>query len=195
MLAQTGREAERQLRIPGIGSVTSSAALVQPELIIRPTTPGRPNWALRRRPLRARCAWPPQGITTSCCPNSTCPERQVPIRVKLPESTVDSIDNIRQLLVPGRGSDSQCDRCRTVCQTWRWPKHGHASTWLQPNIKSLGQNRPGAPWAIGSRVCRSLALAVTRRDRSDQANLPVRTSWPGQRRRSGLSACLRLEAL
>ena len=104
VLAQTGREAERQLRsIPGIGSVTSSAALVQPELIIRPDYARAAELGITAAAIARTVRVATTGDYDQLLPKLNLPERQVPIRVKLPESYRDNIDNIRQLLVPGRG--------------------------------------------------------------------------------------------
>lgn len=105
VLAQTGREAERQLRsIPGIGSVTSSAALVQPELIIPSRLrPGGRTGHYGGGHCAHGARGHHRGLRPAMLPKLNLPERQVPIRVKLPESYRDNIDNIRQLLVPGRG--------------------------------------------------------------------------------------------
>ena len=103
-LAQTGREAERQLRsIPGIGGVTSSAALVQPELIIRPDYARAAELGITAAAIARTVRVATAGDYDQLLPKLNLPERQVPIRVKLPESYRSNIDDIRQLLVPGRG--------------------------------------------------------------------------------------------
>ena len=103
VLTAAAGQVERELRtVPGISNVTTSASLVQPELIIRP------------RPERAA----ELGVTTAAISQATriatagdislnlaklnLPDRQIPINVRLRDSARTSIDQIRLLNVPSR---------------------------------------------------------------------------------------------
>jgi multidrug efflux pump subunit AcrB len=103
VLATTAASIERELRaVPGFSNVTTSASLLQPELVIRP------------RPSRAA----ELGVTTSAISQATriatsgditmnlsklnLPDRQVPIRVRLNDTARANIDQIKLLQVPSR---------------------------------------------------------------------------------------------
>lgn len=104
LLMQTAREAERQLRtIKGIGNVSSSAALVQPELIIRPNYARAADLGVTAASIARTVRIATAGDYDQLLPKMNLPERQIPIRVKLPKNTRNQIEDIRQLLVPARG--------------------------------------------------------------------------------------------
>lgn len=104
LLIATARKAERQLRgLSGIGNVSSSAALVQPELIIRPNYARAAELGVTAASIARTVRVATAGDYEQLLPKMNLPERQVPIRVKLPENTRNQIDDIRQLMVPARG--------------------------------------------------------------------------------------------
>ena len=104
MLNAAGREAERQLRtLSGIGGVKSSAALVRPELIIRPDYDRASSLGITAAAIARTVRVATSGDYDQFLAKMNLPDRQVPIRVKLPDSYRGSVDNIRQLLVPARG--------------------------------------------------------------------------------------------
>lgn len=104
LLMDTARKAERQLRgLSGIGNVTSSAALVQPELIIRPNYARAAELGVTAASIARTVRVATAGDYDQLLPKMNLPERQIPIRVKLPETSRNQIEDIRQLMVPARG--------------------------------------------------------------------------------------------
>ena len=107
VLSNTAREAERQLRtIPGIGGVTSGAALVQPELIIRPDYAKASELGITAASIARTVRVATAGDYDQLLPKLNLPDRQVPIRVKLPDSYRENVDDIRHLMVAARGGQS-----------------------------------------------------------------------------------------
>ncbi|MDO5653082.1 MAG: efflux RND transporter permease subunit [Brachymonas sp.] len=106
-LAEVAREAERQLRtIPGVGGVTSSAAMVQPEIIIRPDYARASELGITAAAIARTVRVATAGDYDQLLPKLNLPERQVPIRVKLPEGARNSIEAVRSLQVAARGGSS-----------------------------------------------------------------------------------------
>lgn len=102
-LTATAREVERQLRtLPGIGGVTSDAALVQPELIVRPDSARAAELGVTTAAIAQTVRVATAGDYEQQLPKMNLPDRQVPIRVKLPDSFRAHVGDLERLLVPGR---------------------------------------------------------------------------------------------
>lgn len=103
VLTQAAREAERQLRtLEGVGGVSSSAALVQPELIIRPDFARAADLGVSTAAIAQTVRVATAGDYDQQLPKMNLADRQVPIRVKLPDDARTSVADIEQLLVPSR---------------------------------------------------------------------------------------------
>jgi multidrug efflux pump subunit AcrB len=98
---------ERELRtIPGIGNVTSSASLVRPELVVRPTSPRRrPRRHLRRH--RRHAAHRHRRRLRQGLAKLNLAQRQVPIVVKLPAEARQDLALLASCAYPARMA-----RCR-----------------------------------------------------------------------------------
>jgi multidrug efflux pump subunit AcrB len=102
LLAQVARQLERELRsIPGIGAVTSSAALVQTELVARPDFARAADLGVTSFDIAETLRVATAGDNERELAKLNFGERQVPVVVKLAASARQDIDMLRQLPVPG----------------------------------------------------------------------------------------------
>ena len=94
---------EGQLRsLKGIGNVLSSASLVRPELIVRPDFARAADLGVTAQSIAETLRVATSGDYDVSLPKLTLSERQIPIRVKLPDSARTDIDALARLTVPGR---------------------------------------------------------------------------------------------
>lgn len=102
-LAVAARDVERDLRtIPGIGNVSSSASLVRPEIIVRPDFARAADLGVTASGIAETVRVATAGDYDVGLPKLNLSERQVPIRVKLPDSVRADLAAIERLTVPGR---------------------------------------------------------------------------------------------
>jgi multidrug efflux pump subunit AcrB len=102
VLADTAAQVERELRsIPGIGAVTSTAGLVQPELVVRPDFARAADLGVTSSAIAETLRVATAGDNDQALAKLTLGERQVPVVVKLAGSARQDIDTLRQLPVPG----------------------------------------------------------------------------------------------
>jgi multidrug efflux pump subunit AcrB len=103
MLASTAAQVERELReVPGITNVTTSASLLQPELIIRPRPDRAAELGVTTAAISQVTRIATSGDITNNLAKLNLPDRQIPIRVRLNDSARTNIDQIRLLSVPSR---------------------------------------------------------------------------------------------
>ena len=94
---------EGELRgLKGIGNVLSSASLVRPELIVRPNFARAADLGVTAQSIAETLRVATSGDYDVSLPKLTLSERQIPIRVKLPDSARTDIDALSRLTVPGR---------------------------------------------------------------------------------------------
>ncbi|TWI64402.1 multidrug efflux pump subunit AcrB [Pseudoduganella lurida] len=102
-LNAAARQAERELRsLHGIGGVTSSASLVRPEIIVRPDFARAAELGVTANAIGETVRVATAGDYDFDLTKMNLPERQVPIRVKLPDAVRADLDAIGRLTVPGR---------------------------------------------------------------------------------------------
>lgn len=102
VLATAAAQAERQLRtLPGIGNVTSSAALQRPEIQVRPDSARAASLGVTSESLADAVRLATYGDYSTALPKLNLPERQVPIRVRMDPGVRDKLDAISQLRVKG----------------------------------------------------------------------------------------------
>ncbi|MCZ8255697.1 MAG: efflux RND transporter permease subunit [Rubrivivax sp.] len=102
MLAEYAAQVERELRtIPGIGAVTSSAGLVQPELLVRPDFARAADLGVTSMAIAETLRVATAGDYDQGLAKLNLSQRQVPIVVKLPEAARQEIDTLKRLPVPG----------------------------------------------------------------------------------------------
>ena len=98
---------ETQLRaLNGIGNVSSSAALQQPEVQFKPDTAHAAALGVNAEAVATAIRISTLGDYSSALPKLNLPERQVDLRVRINRSQRESLDEIGQLRVIGNGSGS-----------------------------------------------------------------------------------------
>jgi multidrug efflux pump subunit AcrB len=101
-LAQVAAQVERELRtIQGIGAVTSSLGLVQPELLARPDFGRAADLGVTSSAIAETLRVATTGDDDQALAKLNLGERQVPVVVKLAGAARRDIDTLRQLPVPG----------------------------------------------------------------------------------------------
>ncbi|UGQ45426.1 efflux RND transporter permease subunit [Massilia endophytica] len=102
-LTAAAQQVERELRtLKGIGNVTSSASLVRPEIIVRPDFARAADLGVTANAIGETVRVATAGDYDFDLTKMNLPERQVPIRVKLPDAVRADLDAIGRLTVPGR---------------------------------------------------------------------------------------------
>ena len=98
------RQAIREIRtIPGLGNVSSSAALTRPELVVRPDPARAADLGVTSSAIADTLRVATAGDFDQSLAKLNLPQRQVPIVVRLPESARHDLGLIGRLAVPGRG--------------------------------------------------------------------------------------------
>lgn len=102
-LAEAGQKVARELRtLKGIGNVSSSASLVRPEIIVRPDFARAADLGVTAASIGETVRVATAGDYDLNLPKLNLPERQVPIRVKLPDTLRMDLAAMERLTVPGK---------------------------------------------------------------------------------------------
>ena len=102
-LSKAAQTVERDLRtLNGIGSVNSSASLVRPELIVRPNFARAADLGVTAQGIAETLRVATSGDYEIGLAKLNLSERQIPIRVKLPDAVRADISALERLTVPGR---------------------------------------------------------------------------------------------
>jgi multidrug efflux pump subunit AcrB len=101
-LEQASRRVERDLRtLRGVGNVHSTAALVRPEIIVRPDFARAADLGVTAAAIGETVRVATAGDYDMALTKMNLSDRQVPIRVKLPDAVRADLDAIGRLTVPG----------------------------------------------------------------------------------------------
>ncbi len=114
LLAKVAQGVERDVRAVGLANVTSSASLVQPEIVIKPIPERAAELGVATEALSAATRIATSGDVSMNLPKFNLPERQVPIRVRLNDAARGDIESIRSMLVPGRAGLVPLENIATV---------------------------------------------------------------------------------
>jgi multidrug efflux pump subunit AcrB len=102
-LLATAQLVERELRgLKGVGNVQSSASLVRPEIIVRPDPARAADLGVTAAAIGDTVRVATAGDYDTSLSKLNLAERQVPIRVKLPDSVRADLAALARLSVPGR---------------------------------------------------------------------------------------------
>jgi multidrug efflux pump subunit AcrB len=102
-LAQAAAAAEREIRgFPGLGTVTSSAALMKPEIVIRPLADRAAELGVTTDTIALATRIATTGDVETGLAKFNLDNRQIPIRVRLNDSARGDLERIRMLPVPGK---------------------------------------------------------------------------------------------
>ena len=102
-LAEAAQKVERELRtLRGIGNVSSSAALVRPEIIVRPDFARAADLGVTAASIGETVRVATAGDYDTSLTRLNLSERQIPIRVRLPDAVRADLTAIERLSVPGK---------------------------------------------------------------------------------------------
>ncbi|MFC7421641.1 efflux RND transporter permease subunit [Iodobacter arcticus] len=105
-LVATAQNVERDMRtLQGVGAVTSSASLVRPEVTIRPDLARAADLGVSIASISDTIRISTVGDFDTQVAKLNLPERQIPIVVRLPDSTRKDLEQIKQLKVPSKHGD------------------------------------------------------------------------------------------
>lgn len=103
VLAGAVHNVERDLRtIPGLGNVSSDASLVRPEIVIRPDFARMADLGVTVEAVGDVVRIATAGDYSAALAKLNLPQRQVPIRVQMPESAREDMSVLANLPVPGK---------------------------------------------------------------------------------------------
>jgi multidrug efflux pump subunit AcrB len=102
-LAAAAASLERDMRtLPGAGAVTTTASLLQPEIVVRPLPERAAELGVSTDTISTVTRIATSGDVTDNLAKLNLPDRQVPIRVRLTDAARGDLDRIKQLSVPGK---------------------------------------------------------------------------------------------
>ena len=102
-LANAANAVEQEMRgLPGLGTITSNAALVKPEIVIRPLPDRAAELGVTTETLALVTRIATSGDVENSLAKFNLDNRQLPIRVRLNDATRGNLERIRLLPVPGR---------------------------------------------------------------------------------------------
>ncbi|MEI6547752.1 MAG: efflux RND transporter permease subunit, partial [Burkholderiales bacterium] len=114
-LGAAAQALERDLRtLKGIGNVSSSASLVRPEIIVRPDFARAADLGVTAASIAETVRVATAGDYDVGLPKLNLSERQVPIRVKLPDAARADLAAIGRLTVPGRHGPVMLDNVAAI---------------------------------------------------------------------------------
>ena len=103
LLTAAAAQVEREMRaVPGFSNVSTSASLLQPELVIRPRPDRAAELGVTTAAISQATRIATSGDVTNNLAKMNLPDRQIPIRVRLNDSARSNIDQIKLLNVPSR---------------------------------------------------------------------------------------------
>ena len=103
-LSAAAANVEREMRaMPGLGSITSSAALQKPEIVIRPLPDRAAELGVTTETLSLVTRIATSGDIENGLSKFNLDNRQIPIRVRLNDQTRGDLERLRLLPVPGIG--------------------------------------------------------------------------------------------
>jgi multidrug efflux pump subunit AcrB len=103
VLSEHARRVERELRtLPGIGSVTTTASLMRPELVVRPDFSRAADLGVTSAAIADTLRIATAGDYDQSLAKLNLAERQVPIVVKLPAAARQDLSLLERLSVPGK---------------------------------------------------------------------------------------------
>jgi multidrug efflux pump subunit AcrB len=114
-LTAAAQAVERELRtLKGIGNVSSSASLVRPEIIVRPDFAKAADLGVTAAAIGETVRVATAGDYYQALTTMNLAERQVPIRVKLPDAVRADLSAIERLTVPGKNGPVMLANVATI---------------------------------------------------------------------------------
>ena len=114
-LQEAAQKVERELRtLKGVGNVSSSASLVRPEIIVRPDFARAADLGVTAAAIGETVRVATAGDYDTSLTKLNLAERQVPIRVKLPDAVRADLAAIERLTVPGKNGPVRLSNVATI---------------------------------------------------------------------------------
>lgn len=114
-LLSAAHAAERDLRtLAGIGGVSSNASLVRPEIIVRPDFARAADLGVTAANIGDTVRVATAGDYRISLPKLNLSERQIPIRVQLPEAIRADLNALEHLKVPGKNAPVMLSNVATL---------------------------------------------------------------------------------
>ncbi|WP_075794670.1 efflux RND transporter permease subunit [Massilia putida] len=114
-LADAAQAVQRDIRtIPGLGNITSSISLVRPEVIVTPDFARAADLGVTAAAIGETLRVATNGDYAQLLPKLNLPDRQLPIRVRLPQATRADLATLEQLTVPGRKGNVRLGNVATL---------------------------------------------------------------------------------
>jgi multidrug efflux pump subunit AcrB len=105
-LAATTQAVQREIRsLPGLGNIISSISLVRPEVIVTPDVARAADLGVTAAAIGDTLRIATAGDYDQLLAKLNLPERQIPIRVRLPEAARGDLGVLARLMVPGKNGD------------------------------------------------------------------------------------------
>ncbi len=105
-LSEAAQAVQREIRtLPGIGNVTSSASLLRPEIVVTPNFAKAADLGVTAAAIGETLRVATAGDYDQALAKLNLPERQIPIRVSLPENARQDISTLQRLPVPGKNGN------------------------------------------------------------------------------------------
>ena len=107
-LVAAAQSVEREVRtIPGLGNVTSSISLVRPEIVVTPNFAKAADLGVTTAAIGETLRVATAGDYDQALAKLNLQDRQIPIRVRLPEAARADLSLIKRLPVPGKHGNVQ----------------------------------------------------------------------------------------
>ena len=145
-LLQTAQTVERELRtLKGIGNVSSSASLVRPEIIVRPDMRLAADAGVTAASIGETVRVATAGDYDTALSKLNLSQRQVPIRVKLPDAVRADLAALERLTVPGKNGPVMLGSVATLsmesgpAQIDRLNRNRNVTLDVELGIRTLGE--------------------------------------------------------
>ncbi len=144
LLNQTAARVEHEIRnVAGIGGITSSAALVTPEIAITPDFAKAAKLGITSAALSEAIRIGTSGDIDVRLPKLSLPSRQIPIRIQLAPEAMQSIDMLRLMRIPARNGSVALQNVASIelssgaTQISRYDRHRNVTINIPLNGQAL----------------------------------------------------------
>lgn len=143
LLNNTAARLEQQIRDIGIGGISSSAALVTPEIAITPDFDKAAKLGITSSALSEVIRIGTTGDIDTRLAKLSLPTRQIPIRIQLAPEALQSIDMLRMMRIPARNGSVSLENVASIelssgaAQISRYDRHRNVSISVPLNGQPL----------------------------------------------------------
>ncbi|MGD9842101.1 MAG: efflux RND transporter permease subunit [Steroidobacteraceae bacterium] len=143
LLNETAARVEQQIRGIGIGGISSSAALVTPEIAIKPDFDKAAKLGITSSALSDVIRISTSGDIDIRLAKLSLPTRQIPIRIQLAPEALQSIDMLRMMRIPARNGSVALENIASIelssgpAQISRYDRHRNVTIGVPLNGQEL----------------------------------------------------------